>query len=406
MSERTLNEEETTMNRAWRVWALALVVAAVGWGGAEPGGAAEPIKVGVLAPMTGTYAYLGVQETTGIKMALDEANERGGVLGRKFEMVIENDEADPTIGVRKITKLLTQDKVDFVIGTVSSGVTLAVAPVAEKYRKVLVVPVAEAANITGDKCSRYVFRASGNSQFQANALGSWMVTNLGKKFYYVGADYALGWSSVKTMKESVQKAGGDSLGEVFAPLGTTDYGAYYPKIQAGNPDVLFVTLAANDAIRFMTQLDTFGLRHKYKIAGGAPLMEIAAVQGMGPKVANGIVSVSRYIYTLDSPRNTAFVTKYKAASKGEVPSQYSESSYAAGYLLVKGIEKAGSVDTDRAIKAFEGIQLDLPRGMVTIRPGDHQALHDKYIIRVKDNGYEIIDKKPAAEVAPEVTCKM
>lgn len=385
---------------------LALVLFIASFALVAPGIAADPIKVGVLAPMTGTYAYLGKQEVTGIKLAFDEANERGGVLGRKLDMVIENDEADPTVGVRKITKLLTQDRVDFVIGTVSSGVTLAVSPIAEKHKKILIVPIAEAANITGDKCSRYVFRSSGNSQFQANALGSWMVANMGKRFYHVGADYALGWSSVNTMKASIQKAGGENLGEVFAPLGTTDYGPYFPKIQAANPEVLFVTLAANDAIRFMTQLDSFGLRTKFKIAGGAPLMEIAAIQGMGPKVANGIVSVSRYIYTLDSPRNAAFVAKYKAASNGDLPSQYSESSYAAGQLLAVGLGKAGALETDKVIKAFEGLQLDLPRGKVTIRPADHQALHDKYIIRVKDNAYEIIGKKAANEVAPEVTCKM
>lgn len=384
---------------------LSLVLVLVGplaltAGAAEAQG--QAIKIGVLAPLSGTYASIGNHETWGIKQAVDQVN-RKGVLGRKLEIITEDDEANPPIGVRKATKLISQDQADFLIGTVHSGVTLQIMSVAEKNKKVLLVPVSEAAAITEENCSKYTFRISGNARLQANGLGAWLVQHLGKRFYYIGADYAMGRSGVSTMAEVVQRNGGTNVGEVFAPLGTTDFASYLGKIKAASPDVLFLTLAGNDVVRFVTQLDSFGLKKQMKVAGSPQMIETSVLPAMGA-AADDLVSVTRYVYTIDRPENKAFVEGFVKYSNGEYPNQYSESSYDAVMMLAMAIERAGGTDPAKVIGALEGLAFAAPRGNIRIRAADHQTLHDKYIIQVKGGKYQIIGKKSADEVAGPSLC--
>lgn len=382
---------------------MLVLAAALGLAFVPAHAAGQTIKIGVLAPLSGTYASIGNHETWAIKQAVDELNRKGGVVGRKLEIVVEDDEANPPIGVRKATKLITQDQVDFLIGTVHSGVTLQLISVAEKSKKILLIPVSEAAAITEQNCSKYAFRISGNARLQANGLGAWLVQNLGKKFYFIGADYAMGRSGVGTMQEVVQQNRGTSVGEVFAPLGTTDFAPYLPKIKSAAPDVLFVTLAGNDVIRFVTQLDSFGLKKTMKVAGSPQMIETTVLPAMGA-ASEDLVSVTRYLYTLDRAENKAFVEGFLKYSNGEFPNQYSESSYDSVIMLGRAIEKAGSIDTTGVIAALEGLSFAAPRGPVAIRAGDHQALHDKYIVQVKSGKYQVIGRKSAEEVAGPDLC--
>ncbi len=365
--------------------------------------AAQAIKIGVLAPLSGTYASIGNHETWAIKQAVDELNRKGGVLGRKIDILVEDDEANPPIGVRKATKLITQDRVDFLVGTVHSGVTLQLISVAEKNRKVLLIPVSEAAAITEESCSKYAFRISGNARLQANGLGAWLVQNLGRKFYFIGADYAMGRSGVSTMREVIEAHGGTTVGEVFAPLGTTDFAPYLTKIKAAAPDVLFVTLAGNDVIRFVTQLDSFGLKKAMKVAGSPQMIETSVLPAMGA-ASEDLVSVTRYLYTLEHPENRAFVDGFLKYSNGEFPNQYSESSYAAVMALARAIEQAGAIEATKVITALENLKFEAPRGPVSIRAGDHQALHDKYIVQVRSGRYHVIGRRSASEVAGPDRC--
>jgi branched-chain amino acid transport system substrate-binding protein len=363
----------------------------------------KTLKIGVLAPLSGTYAGIGSHETWAIKLAVDELNEKGGILKRKIEIIAEDDEANPTLAVRKATKLITQDKVDFLVGTVHSGATLSIMSIAEKYKIIHMVPVAEATAITEEKCSRYTFRASGNARQQANALGPWMVNNLGKKYYFIGADYAMGWAGVNSMEEIITKNGATSLGKVFAPLGTTDFASYLGKIKAAAPEVLFMTIAGNDAVRLVTQLDEFGFKKTMKITGSPQMIETNILPAMG-KASEGLISVSRYVYTIDRPQNKRFVEKFLKYSKGENPNQYSNGSYEAIALLSMGAEKAGSTDSEKMIKALEGLTYDGPQGLTTLRPGDHQSVRDKYIVEIKGGTYNIIGKRAGNDVIGPNLC--
>ena len=389
--------------RRFAIAFAAILVGGLGLMAGPDDASSQTIKLGVLAPLSGTYANIGNHEVWAIRQAVEQLNLKGGVLGRKFEIVTEDDEANPPIGVRKATKLIAQDKVDFLVGTVHSGVTLQIMSVAEKHKKILLIPVSEAAAITEENCSKYAFRISGNARLQANGLGAWMVQNLGKRYYFIGADYAMGRSGVATMAEVVKKNGGEDIGEVFAPLGTTDFASYLGKIKAAAPDVLFLTLAGNDVVRFVTQLDSFGLKKQMKVAGSPQMIETNVLPAMGA-AADDLVSVTRYVYTLDRSENKAFVEGFVKYSNGEMPNQYSESSYDAIMMLAMAIEKAQSLEEGKVIAALEGLSFAAPRGNLTIRAGDHQTLHDKYIVQVKGGKYQIIGKKAAAEVAGPDLC--
>ncbi len=364
---------------------------------------ANTVKIGVLAPLSGTYAHLGEHETWAIKGAVEEINAKGGIKGSKIELVIYDDEANPTVAVRKATELFTKDNVDFLVATVHSGATIAVSTVAAKFNKIHMVCIAEAAAITEENCVRTTFRASGNARIQANALGGWMVKNLGKKYYFIGADYAMGRSGVETMKQVILDNGGESLGEVFAPLGTQDFAPYLGKIQAAKPEVLFMTVAGNDVIRLVKQLDEFGLKKQMKVTGSPQMIETGVLPAMGES-ATGLISTCQYVYNIDRPQNKKFIEIFVKYSGGEMPNQYSNSSYESIYLLAMGAEKAKSLKAEDMIPALEGLQYDAPQGFTTLRPSDHQSVRDMYILEISSGKYKILDTRKGEEVIGPNKC--
>src|SRR4029453_2095638 len=143
--------------------------------------AAEPVKVGVVTPLSGTYAPIGKQVRWGAELAVKEINGSGGVSGRPFELLFEDEEANPPVAVRKAEKLLQQDRVDLLTGTVNSGSTLAVGQVAERNDRILVTTVSYAPSITGAQCSPNVFRVNANAFMQSNALTAWLTKNVSGK---------------------------------------------------------------------------------------------------------------------------------------------------------------------------------------------------------------------------------
>ncbi len=365
---------------------------------------ADSFKIGVLAPLSGTYAKLGDHEVWGIKVAMDQVNAEGGILGRKVELIIEDDELNPTLASRKATKMILQDHVEYLIGAVSSGVSMALMPIASKYEKVHIVPISGSPQITEDKCSRNTFKVGSNFRMQALAVGPWLVKNLGKRVYYIGADYAMGQDGVKVAKEAVEKAGGQTVGEVFSPLGTTDFGPYINKIKDSKPEVVFMVVAGNDAVRLVTQLDKFGIKKMAKLAGFEMTIDTTVLEGMGES-AFGTYGTNRYVFTVDTPRNNEFRKAYKKYSGGEEPDQYSQASWESIIFLTKATRTVGSTDTKKVINAMEQTSIDSMTGPVYIWKDNHQAIRDKFIVEVvKEGTYKVIARVPGAEIKGPNLC--
>ncbi len=229
-----------------------------------------PIKIGVVTPLSGTYTPIGQQVRWGLELAAKEINAAGGVAGRQIALVFEDEEANPAVAVQKAEKLFQVEKVDFLTGTVNSGSTLAVAQLAERNNKLAATTVSFADSITGDKCSPNMFRVNARAEQQSVALAAWLAKEKPKaKVYYLGPDYEMGRSTVAAFKSSAEKTGSATGGEVFAPLDSKDYTQYFGQIRATRPQVLYTSVAGNDTVRLLTQLQDFGLLSGLTVVGAS-----------------------------------------------------------------------------------------------------------------------------------------
>src|SRR6476619_3623867 len=190
----------------------------------EPASAADPIKIGVVTPLSGTYTPIGQQVRWGLELAAKDINAAGGIEGRQITIIFEDEEANPAVAVQKAEKLFQVEKVDFLTGTVNSGSTLAVAQLAERNNRLAATTVSFADSITGDKCSPNMFRVNARAEQQSVALAAWLEKEKPKsKVFYLGPDYEMGRSTVAAFKANAEKSGAQSMGEVFAPLDSKDY---------------------------------------------------------------------------------------------------------------------------------------------------------------------------------------
>ena len=367
--------------------------------------AAEPVKVGVVTPLSGTYAPIGKQVRWGAELAVKEINDLGGVNGRPFELLFEDEEANPPVAVRKAEKLLQQDKVDLLTGTVNSGSTLAVGQVAERNDRILVTTVSYATSITGSQCSPNVFRVNANAFMQSTALTSWLTKNVaGKRYYFIGPDYEMGRSTIGAFQDDIKRLGGTDVGSAYPPLGAKDYTPYVGQIRAARPDVIMTATAGNDTVRLLTQLKEYGLlSDKLTLAGAAGAVtqeNIGAMSGAG----EGFLSAAGYSTDIDTPANKKFVATFKQANQVD-PDLFGADTYGLFSLFKQAIEKAGSTDTAKLRAAMEDASWQTPQGTKKIRKGDHQAVVEMVVVQVKGNDFRTVGKVPGEDAVGPDKCE-
>jgi branched-chain amino acid transport system substrate-binding protein len=315
--------------------------------------AADPIKVGVVTPLSGAYAPIGKQVRWGAELAVKEINAAGGVKGRPFELLFEDEEANPPVAARKSEKLLQQDKVDLLTGTVNSGSTLAVGQLAERNDRILITTVSYAPTITGAQCSPNVFRVNANAFMQSNALTAWLAKNVsGKRYFFIGPDYEMGRSTIGAFQDDIKRLGGTDVGSTFPPLGAKDFTQYIGQIRAARPDVIMTATAGNDTVRLLTQLKEYGiLSDKLTMAGAAGAVTQENIGAMGG-AGDGFLSAAGYSTDIDTPANKTFVAAFKKEFQSE-PDLFGADTYGLFYLLKQAIEKADGTDTAKLRAAME-----------------------------------------------------
>ncbi|AOG05131.1 ABC transporter substrate-binding protein [Bosea sp. RAC05] len=362
-----------------------------------------PIKVGVVTPLSGTYTPIGQQVRWGLELAAKEINAAGGVAGRQVALVFEDEEANPAVAVQKAEKLFQVEKVDFLTGTVNSGSTLAVAQLAERNNKLAATTVSFADSITGDKCSPNMFRVNARAEQQSVALAAWLAKEKPKaKVYYLGPDYEMGRSTVAAFKSSAEKTGSATGGEVFAPLDSKDYTQYFGQIRATRPQVLYTSVAGNDTVRLLTQLQDFGLLSGLTVVGASGTVTSQNITAIGA-AAEGFATGVGYSPQIDRPENKKFVTDFRAANKAD-PDLYGADSYGLLFAYKAAVEKAGSTETDKVREALRGLTWQTPQGAKTIRAGDHQAMQPMYVVRVTKGKFDIIDNVSAENAIGPDAC--
>jgi branched-chain amino acid transport system substrate-binding protein len=362
------------------------------------------IRIGVVTPISGTYAGIGQQVTWGLDMAAAEINANSGIMGRQIELVYEDSEANPAVAVQKAEKLYTSENVDFLTGTVNSGATLAVGQVAERAGKLLATTVSFSDAITGDKCSPNVFRVNARAGQQSAALAAWVKQEKpGAKIFYLGPDYEMGRSTVAAFKENAELVGAESVGEVFAPLDSKDYSQYFGRVRSARPEVLYTSVAGNDTVRLFTQMKDFGVLDGLTVLGASGTVTGQNIGAIGD-AAEGFITGVGYSPLIDSPENKAFVEKFNAEN-GADPDLYGADSYGILFAYKAAVEAAGSTETDAVRAALEGLTWDTPQGPKTIRAGDHQAIQPMYVVQIENGAFTIANLIAGEDAIGADTCE-
>ncbi|WP_408607178.1 substrate-binding domain-containing protein [Lottiidibacillus patelloidae] len=367
-----------------------------------------PIKIGLLASTTGPLETYGQQTIRGFELGLMYAtNGTMEVNGRKIEVIIEDTETKKEVANIKATKLLEEDKVDFLVGATSSGDTLAVLGLAKEYETIMIVEPAVADSITGSEWNKYIFRTGRNSSQDAIA-GAVAIAGKGVKIATLAPDYAFGRDGVAAFKEAAEKLGANVVLEEYADPAATDFTANLQKVLDSNPDYLFVIWAGANSP--WNQIADMKLQEKgIKISTGAP--NIAALATMGNLV--GMEGFTVYHHTLPNNEvNDWLVAEHKKKFDGEVPDLFTPGGMSAAIAIVEALKKSeGSTDADKLISIMEGMSFETPKGTMTFRADDHQALQTLYGIKLENvEGYDypvpVLRKELSAEeTAPPIRNK-
>ncbi|PLR76257.1 ABC transporter permease [Bacillus sp. V3-13] len=338
------------------------------------------IKVGVLASLTGALESYGKQTVEGFELGLDYATEgKREVAGKKIEFIVEDTETKPDVAVKKATKLLEEDEVDFLVGSSSSSDTLAVLPLAEEYEKVMVVEPAVADSITGENWNRYIFRTGRNSSQDAVA-GAAAIAKKGVKIATFAQDNAYGREGVAAFKEGAEKLGAEIINEQYADAASTDFTANIQNIISSKPDYLFIVWAGSNAP--WKQLKDMKLEDQgIKISTAA--QDIASLKTMDALV--GMEGFSIYYHTLpDNKVNDWLVEEHKKRNNGAIPDLFTAGGMSAAISIVEALKQTeGDTDVDTLIETMEGMEFETPKGPMKFRAEDHQALQALYAITLE-----------------------
>ncbi|MBI5018616.1 MAG: ABC transporter substrate-binding protein [Deltaproteobacteria bacterium] len=340
----------------------------------------DTIKLGGMLPLSGRAADLGITCKQGAELAVKEINAKGGVLGKKLELLMADDKANVQEATALAKRYIQKDEVNFLFGEVSSGAVLAISEVAKQEKVVFMATVASTDTLTKEKWNRYTFRSGTCNSQEVNSLALHAVKDKKlQKFYNIGPDYEFGrtmWDLFKA-KVTEKNPKAEFVGEQWPKLFSPDYTTHINAILAAKPDAVFCSLWGGDLVAFIKQAKPFGLFEKSKwiLATGADLGVVKAL-GKDMPVGKGIVADQRYYFHWPKTKeNEAFVKAYLAEYK-DYPSAWAAEGYDGIYFLAEGLKKAGSVDADKVIAALEGLTLDRPRGKSTLRKEDHQLSCD------------------------------
>jgi len=343
---------------------------------------AKEIRIAHVYDKTGPLEAYAKQTQAGLMMGLEYAT--GGkmeVLGRKIVVIEKDSQTKPDVGKAQLAAAYSDDKADIAVGPTASNVALAMLPVAEENKKILLVEPAVADQITGENWNRYIFR-TGRSSSQdaiANAVA------LGKKDTVIATlaqDYAFGRDGVKAFKEALAGTGAQIVHEEYAPIQTTDFTAPAERIFNALKDkkgrkILFVIWAGATPVGKLADLkpERFGI----EIATGGNILPALAAY----KAVPGMEGATYYYY--EHPKNKVnewLVAEHEKRFKSP-PDFFTAGGMAAGIALVEAFKKANSTDTEKLIAAMEGMSFDTPKGRMTFRKEDHQAMQSMYHFKIK-----------------------
>ncbi len=367
-------------------------------------GAADPIRVGVISPLTGAWTVYGRAHASGFELAVDEINARGGVLGRPMEVVLGDSKTEPRIVVEQANRLIRQEKVDFLAGTFSSAERQAGAPVATQANKVLLYPTfyeGQEKEYFPGVCNKNIFMFGPEPTQQAYPFMEFMMNKFGKKFFMIGSDYV--WPRVTNLvtKRKIDELGGEVVAEVYIPFNTPQYDSVLRDIRNSGANIIYHSLTGSDTVNFGQQFHAAGMSEDF--AYWTVDDEEVVTSGLGPEVSAGHYVSFDYFMSIGHANNKTFLESFKKKyGPDALMNTVGVAMYNAAHMAALAIERKGEVSTDALREGLEDLVFDkAPQGTVTMRKLDHQAVVPSYLMRVRAGWTSVNDMFEEIMSVPE-----
>ncbi|HEY8906363.1 MAG TPA: ABC transporter substrate-binding protein [Rhodoferax sp.] len=360
------------------------------------------LKVGLMLPYTGTYAALGNAIENGFRLHV--AEQGGKLAGREIEFVKVDDESDPSKATDNVNKLIKRDNVDVLIGSVHSGVAMAMAKVAKETGTILIVPNAGADAVTGPMCASTTFRSSFSNWQPGYAMGEVMAKKGHKKVVTITWKYAAGDESVRGFKESFEKGGGKVVKELNLPFPNVEFQALLTEIAAAKPDAVYTFFAGGGAVKFVKDYAAAGLKKSIPLYGAGFLTD-GTLDAQGADAAD-LLTTLHYADSLNTPRDNSFRLAYAKAYKLQ-PDVYAVQGYDAAQMLGVGLAAVKGDISKKAefTAALEKARIDSPRGPFTLSKS-HNPVQDIYLRQVVGKENKLLNIASKALADPGRGCKL
>ena len=360
------------------------------------------LKVGLMLPYTGTFAALGTAIENGFRL---HVTEQGGKLGgREVEFVKVDDESDPAKATDNVNKLVKRDNVDVLVGTVHSGVAMAMAKVAKDTGTLLIVPNAGADAVTGAMCAANIFRSSFSNWQPGYAMGEVVAKKGHKKVVTITWKYAAGDESVKGFKEAFEKGGGKVDKELNLPFPNVEFQALLTEIAATKPDAVYTFFAGGGAVKFVKDYAAAGLKKSVPLYGAGFLTD-GTLDAQGAD-ADGLLTTLHYADSLGTPRDNSFRLAYAKTYKQQ-PDVYAVQGYDAALMLAIGLAAVKGDASKKAdfAAALQKAKIESPRGTFTLSRSNN-PVQDIYLRQVTGKENKVVGIASKSLADPGRGCRL
>jgi len=365
---------------------------------------AETVRIGFPSPLTGPFAAEAKDQVKSAELAVKLVNDKGGVAGRKVELIVRDDKLNAGEAATRTLELIEKDKVHAIVGALSAAIQLAVNEVT-RARGVIYVSISQSDAINEAKdASRFTFHEAMNPHMTTAAVAR-QTFKKGAKIAYLAADYAYGHEMLRGSKRAQGAIGAESVGEILHPFGAADYSTFIPRLRAMKPDILCICNFGRDQANSIKQAVDFGLKQQMKIV--VPVLLHNQRLAAGPDVFEGVVGGANFYWGLEEtvPSAKAFNDAFRAANNGATPTDYGAYGFTGVYSLLMAMQAAGGTDPEKVIPALEALKYDVAKGPQYYRKCDHQSVQSVLVLESKaksamkaDNDmFKVVASEPASE---------
>ena len=371
----------------------------------------DTIKIGFVASLTGGFSVFASDAARSAVLAVEQVNAKGGVLGKKVELLTRDDQLNPRVGAQKARELIENDKVQFMSGGLAAHVQMAINEQTKKAN-MLFISCSMSDEITAKPDgSRLTFHEGLNPTIVARSIAGWVAQNLGKRWWVLYADYAWGRQLMAGFSRVAEQKGATVIGSTPYPLGSSDFSGYLPRIQGAKPEVLLVASPGVDTENSLKAITSFGLKKEMKVVH--PVLLLSSTKAGGAEAFAGVYAGAGFYWGLkDKVPSAKYYVETYWAKYGQPPDIYGGYGYGAVLEIIRGIELAKSLDAEAVANALRANPIyDHYKGKQWWRPCDNKSFQDQLIVKPRDPGknegewglFEIISTVKADE-SVERTC--